>query len=341
MKNPNGYGSVVKLSGNRRKPFVVRKTTGFNEKGHPIYMVIGYYKTREEGMKALADYNHDPYDVDQAAITLDQLHELWVEKKLSKMAGSTQKNLKSSWNYISKLKDMKYREIKAAHMQECIDSYPYGASGKGTMRALWKHLDNFAIELDIPIKRYADLVHAPSYETENERVPFTDAEIETIWKQEPGFDRDTILILLYTGWRITEFRNLLIEDVNLEEGTIKGGVKTNAGKNRVVPIHSKIRPLIEEFYDKDQKYLIRYEDGKQISDGSYRNEHFKPFLSRLGFDHTPHDARHTVRTKLDEKKANKKCVDMILGHKTKDVGLRVYTHKTIQDLKDTIELIDY
>ena len=87
--------------------------------------------------------------------------------------------------------------------------------------------------------------------------------------------------------------------------------------------------------------MIRYEDGKQISDGSYRNEHFKPFLSRLGFDHTPHDARHTVRTKLDEKKANKKCTDMILGHKTKDVGLRVYTHKTIQDLKDTIELIDY
>ena len=47
------------------------------------------------------------------------------------------------------------------------------------------------------------------------------------------------------------------------------------------------------------------------------------------------------RSKLDEKKANKKCTDMILGHKTKDVGLRVYTHKTIQDLKDTIELIDY
>ena len=50
MKNPNGYGTVVKLSGNRRKPYAVRKTIGFNEKGHPIYLPIGYTETREEGM---------------------------------------------------------------------------------------------------------------------------------------------------------------------------------------------------------------------------------------------------------------------------------------------------
>ena len=54
MKNPNGYGSVVKLSGNRRKPYAVRKTAGWNEKGHPIYINIGYFSTREEGLIALA-----------------------------------------------------------------------------------------------------------------------------------------------------------------------------------------------------------------------------------------------------------------------------------------------
>lgn len=30
MKLPNGYGSVVKLSGKRRKPWMVRKTTGYH-----------------------------------------------------------------------------------------------------------------------------------------------------------------------------------------------------------------------------------------------------------------------------------------------------------------------
>ena len=68
MKNPNGYGTVVKLSGNRRKPYAVRKTVGFNEKGHPIYLPIGYAKTREEGMEMLALYNHDPWNIDRKSV---------------------------------------------------------------------------------------------------------------------------------------------------------------------------------------------------------------------------------------------------------------------------------
>ena len=30
MKLPNGYGSVVKMSGKRRKPYMVRKTIGWH-----------------------------------------------------------------------------------------------------------------------------------------------------------------------------------------------------------------------------------------------------------------------------------------------------------------------
>lgn len=31
MKMPNGYGSIIKLKGNRRKPFQVRLTKGFTD----------------------------------------------------------------------------------------------------------------------------------------------------------------------------------------------------------------------------------------------------------------------------------------------------------------------
>ncbi len=60
MKNPNGYGSVVKLSGNRRKPYCARKTSGWNDKGHPIYMVIGYifWNAIMEQLKM----NHTPHE---------------------------------------------------------------------------------------------------------------------------------------------------------------------------------------------------------------------------------------------------------------------------------------
>lgn len=64
MRNPNGYGTVAKLSGKRRRPYIVKKTVGWNEKRQPIYDIIGYAETREAGNIMLAEYNRDPWDVD-------------------------------------------------------------------------------------------------------------------------------------------------------------------------------------------------------------------------------------------------------------------------------------
>ena len=62
MKLPNGYGSVVKLSGKRRKPYIVRKTVGWHydkEKDKQVqdFIIVGYAVTRAEGLQMLADYN--------------------------------------------------------------------------------------------------------------------------------------------------------------------------------------------------------------------------------------------------------------------------------------------
>ena len=122
MKHPNGYGSVVKLAGNRRNPFTVRKTLGWNGKGHPVYKTIGYYSTREEALIALAEYNRCPYDVDIQKTTLSELFKLWIEKKYHKLGKSNQNRLKMGFKHCSVLHSMKYREIKAYHMQEVIDN---------------------------------------------------------------------------------------------------------------------------------------------------------------------------------------------------------------------------
>ncbi len=88
MKSPNGYGSVSKLSGNRRRPFVVRKTKGFDLRGYPVYETIGYYETREDGLIALAQFNKDPYDIQQAKITLEELFSKWSERAFPKISQS-------------------------------------------------------------------------------------------------------------------------------------------------------------------------------------------------------------------------------------------------------------
>lgn len=126
MRNPNGYGSVTKLSGNRRRPYIVKKTVGWNEKGHPIYDIIGYAETREEGNILLAAYNRDPWDVNQAKITLEELFNLWKEKKLPKLGKSNQAALRSAFKHCVALKEVPYKLIRSYQMQETID-----ACGKG------------------------------------------------------------------------------------------------------------------------------------------------------------------------------------------------------------------
>ena len=86
MRLPNGYGSIYKLSGNRRKPWCVRKTTGWQDNGQPIYTFIGYYPTRQEALTALADYNKDPYDLQLSSVTFADLYERWSEEHFQKIS---------------------------------------------------------------------------------------------------------------------------------------------------------------------------------------------------------------------------------------------------------------
>ena len=203
MRNPNGYGSVIKLSGNRRRPFQVRKTIGWNEKGYPIYKTLDYTKTREEGMILLATFNKDPWDVDKVNMTLGELFTLWLEKKAVKLTPSNMRVLKSAYNHCKSLATLKYTNIKAYHMQETIDLCGHGYSTQGATKALWGHLDRFALELDVTMRNYSSLIQsAPIPETT--KNPFSEEEIKTIWHIQDMPWADSILFLLYTGFRISE-----------------------------------------------------------------------------------------------------------------------------------------
>lgn len=336
MKNPNGYGSVVRLSGNRRRPFTARKTTGWNDKGQPIYLTIGYYASREEGMIALAEYNKNPYDIDKRNISLKELYQKWSETILPKLGKSLQSSLKSAYKHMNKLNELKYRDIRSFQMQDTIDNCGCGYSTQAAIKNLWGYLDRFAMEMDVIQKMYSVLTTSAPV-AESNRTPFTEDEIKTLWEhaEEPWVD--TVLIMLYSGWRIIEFLTLETANVDMDNQTMKGGVKTRNGKDRIVPIHPAVLKFIEARFNPTSKYLIT-DQGKPMSEEYYRDI-FKDTLSRYGIKHTPHETRHTFRTRLDSAGANKKCIDLMMGHKSKDVGERVYTHKTLEELRTAIELI--
>jgi hypothetical protein len=79
MRRPNGAGSVYKLSGNRRKPWIAIKTKGWDENGKQIKDIIGYYEERDEALLALL--THEPTEVSVSSTvnkntTIEQLYEL-------------------------------------------------------------------------------------------------------------------------------------------------------------------------------------------------------------------------------------------------------------------------
>lgn len=119
---------------------------------------------------------------------------------------------------------------------------------------------------------------------------------------------------------------------------MKGGTKTKAGKDRVVPIHSKIRALVEARLAEGGPRLIGY-NGRACSQTQYR-VFWADIMKALEMNHTPHECRHTFETQLDSAGANRKCIDLLMGHVSKDTGNRVYNHKTLDELKAAVELME-
>lgn len=331
MKNPNGYGTVTKLSGNRRKPYIVKE--GISGRQKPI----GYAATREEGLIMLANYNNDPWDIETDKITFQELYELWLEKRAVKLGASNRSSLKSAYKHCSKLNKLKYKQIKSYQMQDCIDCCGCGYSTQGAIKNLFGHLDRFAMELDIISKCCSDLLTSePIPETSKEI--FTDEEVSRLWENQNSPWTDSVLFFLYTGFRISEMIELKVSAIDFKAGTMQGGTKTAAGKNRIVPIHSKIQSIVQKRAGQSKSgYLFEY-NGKKLNQTQYRAL-WAEIMGKLEMQHTPHECRHTFRSRLDSAGANKVCIDRIMGHKSKGTGERVYTHKNIEELKMNIELI--
>ena len=83
-RNPNGYGCVTFLKGNRKRPWVV-KVTMYDQDGKARQKPVGYAETESEANILLAQYNNDPWDIERETITLVMLFNRWYEIKASKL----------------------------------------------------------------------------------------------------------------------------------------------------------------------------------------------------------------------------------------------------------------
>ena len=163
MKLPNGYGSVTKLSGKRRKPYMVKKTTGwryYREKDKQVqeYIVIGYAATRTEGLQMLAEYNNNPFDTQAAKATFSEVYKKWSAAKFPTVSGSNVKGYEASYRVCGSLYDKPFKDIRLSDLQYVVDTCGKNYPTLRKLKVLFSQLFAYAMKNDICGKDYSEYV---------------------------------------------------------------------------------------------------------------------------------------------------------------------------------------
>ena len=267
-------------------------------------------------------------------ITLRQLFNEWLPIHSQSISDSAVKSYYIAFKHISNISDMPISDIHFQHLQNVINSMhvkgPSYSSCK-KVRTLLNQLFNYATIKDYPITNYAQHLNlGPNIPTIKRRL-FTRQQINKLWAIDTSYSH-MLLILLYTGLRIGELLNLRRQDIYRRSSyLIVRHAKTKAGEGRIIPLHHRIIPLIETAYNDTDDYLFT------INYTSFR-KHFQDIMKQLNCKHTIHDTRHTFASLLDAV-APPNALRSLLGHKQGDITTRVYTHKTIRELRKAIELL--
>lgn len=345
MRMPNGFGSVYKLSGNRRKPWIVRKTVGWDvasgeRNAKQKYITIGYYTSRSEALQALSAFNDNPYDIEMSRTTFEDIYKRWYSEKFNDESNpSTIRNYQSAYKHCEQLYNMKMSEIRPPQLQAVIDSVD-SYNNKKRIQTLFNKMYDWCIRHDCIKKDYSlqTNINVKS-DSPAERNPFTMQEIQKLWDLKSSNEYiPLILMLIYSGVRISELLDLQKKDVHLDEQYFYvRQSKTDSGV-RIVPIADKVLPFWEYFIKKsDCEYAVCSVSGQRLTYDNFKRRYWKEIMLQLNMDHTIHETRHTFISQMVTKNINMTIIKKIVGHKSiMNLTERIYTHIEISELVEAV-----
>ena len=340
MRKPNGYGSVKKLSGNRRRPFVFVVSQDGKQKP------VAYFCTQAEAEIYAADYNkiHHHHSLPGHKITFAELYYRWLPAHIEDTdpAASTVCGYQNAFAHCRPIHGMEFTAIKYMDYQRIIDGMrksglSYSSCKK--VRSLISLVSKYAAKIEAGNKNYAELLTLGKNRPVRPHKVFSRQKINRLWSHAAVPGVDTVLILLYTGMRCGEMLQLDKADVNLRQQYIRITKSKTAAGIRIIPIHSRIMPLVQARMAHPGQSLIADADGQPYSYGRYSSVWSQVMSVIRASGHTTHDCRHTVATLLDNAGANENAKRRILGHADGDVTDRVYTHKGLRQLRKAIQLL--
>lgn len=336
MKLPNGFGQITKLKGKHRKPYRVMTTVGISSEGKPICKILkpqGYFETYNDAYYALMEHHKNPYDVSKDT-TFAELYEEWSKTKEDTVSEGRMRLLRSTFNNLSDIHNTPMREIKPRIIRAQMDKYKHLVRGPRDVKTLLNLVFDYAIENEIVDKNYArEIKTGTKIEEGSHHISFTDEEISSLWDHSDEPDVQMILIQCYTGMRPGELVNLKPENIFLDDKKIVGGSKTDAGKNRQIPIHPAIYQFVKDFLEEATNnrsaYLFANSPSEKVRIESYRKS-FKKVMEKyqLNPEHKCHDPRKFFVTNAKKYQLDEYAIKLIVGHAIKDLTEKVYTERS-------------
>lgn len=334
-RRAKGSGTVYKLKGNRAKPWVAYSGG-----------LLGTYATAGEAVEALDRYNIDKPAMEELNSTFAGIYDQWKKTAFQAIGEKSRDSYEQAFARAGALHGRKMRNLKAADFQEVIDGIV--AEGKSRslcekQRLLFSQLCQYAMKQDLINKNYAQLLVLPGRGDGKKRVISTEEQNEIRAKmKDPKYSdiAKIATVLCYTGMRINELLHMEKKDVHLEERYMVGGEKTEAGRNRSIPIHKSIVPIIEEWMQSEMGWLLPSAAGTPRDDSKVRKE-FQSLMRSCGIQGvTPHTCRHTAATNMIAAGVRPEIVKQILGHSDFSTTVNLYTHTSAADLVSGIDLLD-
>lgn len=351
----NNTGNISKLSGNRSKPYRVLVSTGemtFSDNGKARYIkkCIGTYATYNEAEYALALYNRNPQYTKKGFFTVKQVLDQWLESIKGKKSDNTLKSYTSQAKHLEPIYEKDIESLDIIECQALLDNVE-GDTSKRLVKLLLKSIIEYAPALNLNPKNITQNLFIPTHQKKQNSI-FTTDEIRGVWELYERISNDRInkgsgsngymknsdilvrmlLIMLYSGMRISEVLEVhdTPDKVFLDKRYLIGGIKTEAGINREIPIREEILPIIEEYMNMKMPYT-------QATIPAIMSK----FLKDNKINHHSHEARHTFISLAMTAKLPLPVIQQIVGHTSGSVTVSVYTHIPICDKIKAVDSINF